>query len=56
MFPFVFEWTWGISHLVFMGGLWYALTIVGLGLTYCVIKTIIDTKQHPEGTGEHGHH
>ena len=56
MFPFVFEWTWDISHMVFMGGLWYALGIVGLGLTYCVIKSIIDTKQHPEGGAHDSHH
>jgi hypothetical protein len=45
MFPFVFEWAWDMSHMVFMGGLWYALTIMGLGLTYCIIKTVIDTNQ-----------
>jgi hypothetical protein len=45
MFPFVFEWAWDMSHMVFMGGLCYALTIMGLGLTYCIIKTVIDTNQ-----------
>jgi len=42
MFPFSFEWLWDMSHLVFMGGLWYALTIIGLGMTYCILKTAID--------------
>jgi len=27
MLPFSFEWIWDISHLVFMGGLHYALAI-----------------------------
>ncbi len=38
MFPFHFEWIWDASHMVFHGGLWYALTIIGLGMTYCIIK------------------
>ena len=45
MFPFSFEWVWDAGHLVFMGGLWYALAIVGAGLAYCIIKTLIDTSQ-----------
>ena len=43
MFPFNFEWAWDVPHIVFMGGLWYALSIVGLGMTYCIIKAAIDT-------------
>jgi hypothetical protein len=38
MFPFSFEWIWDAGHMVFHGGLWYALTILGLGMTYCIIK------------------
>ena len=54
MFPFIFEWVWDISHLVFMGGLWYALTIIGLGMTYVVIKSLMDTMSgHHEGGGDH---
>ena len=52
MFPFNFEWIWDLGHMVFMGGLWYALTIIGLGVTYCVIKTVNDTA---EGEGD-AHH
>jgi|GEM_PF-103708 hypothetical protein len=52
MFPFIFEWVWDMSHIVFMGGLWYALTIIGLGMTYCLIKAIADTA----GIGSGGHH
>ncbi len=50
MFPFNFEWIWDASHLIFMGGLWYALRILGAGMTFIVIKTIIDTAQ---GKGGH---
>jgi hypothetical protein len=41
MFPFNFEWIWDMGHAVFMGGLWYALTILGIGMTYCIIKAAI---------------
>ncbi len=43
MFPFSFEWVWDISHVVFMGGLWYALSILGAGMTYVIVKAAIDT-------------
>jgi hypothetical protein len=52
MFPFIFEWMWDMSHIVFMGGLWYALTIIGLGMTFCILKAVIDTAQ---GKGAHHH-
>lgn len=51
MFPFCFEWIWDPSHGVFMGGLWYAMNIIGIGMTYCVVKAIVDTVQ-----GKGGHH
>ena len=43
LFPFIFEWVWDMSHIVFMGGLWYALVILGLGVAYVLVKSIIDT-------------
>ena len=43
MTPVNFEWIWDMTHMVFMGGVGYALTIIGLGLTYCLIKTLYDT-------------
>lgn len=49
MFPFVYEWVWDMSHLVFHGGLWYAMTIIGLGMTYCIIKAVIDTVKGDAG-------
>ena len=42
MFPINFEWVWDAGHLVFMGGLWFALSIMGLGVTYCIIKAVLD--------------
>lgn len=52
MFPFCFEWVWDMSHLVFMGGLWYALSIMGIGMTYAILKAAWDTIH---GKGAHGH-
>jgi len=52
MFPFSFEWIWDMAHVVFMGGLWYALSIIGLGLTYCILKAAVDTSQG-KGAGHH---
>lgn len=60
MFPFNFEWIWDMSHMVFMGGLWYALTILGIGMTWCIVKAIIDMNKAEAGEegggGHHGHH
>jgi len=39
-----------MSHIVFMGGLFYALNIIGIGMTYCVVKALYDTFK---GTGAH---
>ncbi|MBU4185362.1 MAG: hypothetical protein KKI12_02690 [Proteobacteria bacterium] len=52
MFPFSFEWAWDLDHIVFMGGLHYALTIMGLGMAYCIIKAVVDTIK---GKGSHHH-
>ncbi len=52
MFPFSFEWIWDMSHIVFMGGLWYALTILGLGMAYCILKAASDASKGGGG----GHH
>ena len=42
-----------MGHMVFHGGLWYAVSILGIGMTYCIIKTIIDTAK---GSGGASHH
>ena len=43
MFPFLFEWTWDMPHLVFMGALGFALTVLGIGMKYCIIMTAAKT-------------
>ncbi len=53
MFPFNFEWAWDIPHLVFHGALWYVLSIVGLGLTYCIIKSAVDTFREEDKGDNH---
>jgi hypothetical protein len=52
MLPICFEWIWDTVHVVFHGALWYALTIIGLGMTYCVGKAIYDTVK---ANGGHHH-
>ena len=42
-----------MGHMVFHGGLWYALSVLGIGMTYCIIKTIVDTAK---GDGSDSHH
>ncbi len=42
MFPFCFEWAWDMGHCVFFGAMWYAVSIIGIGMTYCVLKSIVD--------------
>lgn len=43
MFPFNFEWVWDMTHIVFHGGLHFALTVISLGMAYCIIKSVYDT-------------
>ncbi|MFO7750364.1 MAG: hypothetical protein R6V54_09765 [Desulfobacteraceae bacterium] len=43
MFPFCFEWAWDAGHLLFFGGTWYTVGIIGAGLGYVLAKTIVDT-------------
>ena len=42
MTPFSFEWQWNIEYLIFMGLLYIALGIVGAGLTFALIKTVLN--------------
>ena len=39
MTPFSFEWQWNVEYLIFMGFLYLALTVVGCGLTYALVKS-----------------
>ena len=43
MFPFCFEWVWDAGHLIFFGGFWYAISILGMGMTYVIAKSLYDT-------------
>ena len=42
MTPFSFEWQWNIEYFIFMGLLYLALTVVGCGLVYAILKTWLD--------------
>ena len=53
MLPFCFEWVWDMGHYVFHGGLWYALSVIGMGMTFVVIKSVVDTMQGKDGGGHH---
>ncbi|NQT56975.1 MAG: hypothetical protein HQ551_12200 [Desulfobacteraceae bacterium] len=51
MTPFSFEWLWNIEYFIFMGLLYLALTVIGCGLVYCLVKTWLDlsvTQEHAE--------
>lgn len=43
MFPFSFEWVWDLDHVIFFGGFWYAVSIMGAGMTFCILKAAYDT-------------
>ena len=42
-----------MGHYVFHGGLWYALSVIGMGMTYCIIKSIIDTTKGGDAHHQH---
>jgi len=44
MFPFVFEWQWDIGHFIFMGLFYLALMVIGCGLIFTFIKTLLNLK------------
>lgn len=51
MFPFLYEWSWDLGHYLFMGAAGFAVSVVGLGLTYCIVKSIVDTMDDDENAG-----
>ena len=51
MLPFIFEWHWTIDRILFMGLLYFALTLIGLGLVIAFWVTLRNLK----GGGAHGH-
>jgi len=52
MFPFCFEWECEPGHYIFIGLLYLALTLIGSGLAYAIIKTCLDLPLMEKG---HGH-
>jgi hypothetical protein len=42
VFPFSFEWIWDAGHVIFHGILWCVLITIGLGVTYCVLRALLD--------------
>jgi hypothetical protein len=54
MLPINFEWVWDMSHYVFHGGLWFALSVIGAGMTFCLLKTVWDVSKGKDG--DSGHH
>ena len=45
MTPLSFEWAWRPDYFVFMGLLYLALTIIGIGVVYTILKTWLDLKR-----------
>ena len=52
MTPFSFEWQWAPDYFVFMGSLYFALTIIGCGLVYALVKTWLDISREEDKTPE----
>ena len=50
MTPLSFEWKWIADYFIFMGLLYLALTIVGCGIVYCLIRTWLDLHYDEEST------
>ena len=50
MFPFSFEWVWDMGHMVFFGGFWYAISILSAGMTFCIVKAVLDTMNDSGGS------
>jgi len=42
MTPLSFEWQWNVEYFIFFGLLYLALTIVGCGTLYSIIRTWLD--------------
>ncbi len=42
MTPLSFEWQWNVEYFIFFGLLYLALTIVGCGTIYSIIRAWLD--------------
>ena len=51
MTPFSFEWQWNDEYAIFFGLLYIALTVIGCGLIYCLVKTWLNLSL-PEQPGD----
>ena len=45
-----------MSHFVFMGGLWYAIAIMGAGVSFVVGKSLWQSIKDEAGGGGHDDH
>jgi hypothetical protein len=52
MTPLSFEWLWNIEYFLFMGLLYLALTVIGCGILYTLIKTWLDLGPEEKEDGE----
>ncbi len=53
MFPFVFEWQWDAGHYIFLGLFYLALTIIGAGIGYVIVKTVLQSLGLAEEPHDH---
>lgn len=57
MLPFSFEWVWDSGHILFHGALWFALNVIGIGMTFVIGKSVYDTfKGKNSQSHEQSHH
>jgi TRAP-type C4-dicarboxylate transport system permease small subunit len=52
MTPLSFEWQWNIDYFIFMGFLYLALLVIGIGLTVAYIRAWFDAHQEEKGETE----
>lgn len=41
MTPLSFEWLWNVEYFIFMGFLYLALSIIGAGVVFAGVKTLL---------------
>ena len=56
MLPFSFEWVWDAGHLLFHGALWFALNVIGIGMTFVILKSVYDTVKGKDSHSQHESH
>jgi len=48
MTPFSFEWQWNAGYFIFMGLLYLALTIIGMGLLFAFLRSWLDVTKEEQ--------